>query len=141
MEKVARKDIESASDVESFVREFYTKVYRDEVLRPVFEDVARVDLAEHLPKMNRFWATVLLDEGSYHGQPLKAHLNLNRMVPLHDCHFLRWQSLFCQTIDGLFAGPRAEKAKDAARRINKSIAWNLEKASATGWRNATDLLP
>lgn len=129
--EVERKDIETAEDVARLVKEFYGRVYRDEVLRHVFDDVAQVNLEKHLPKMNRFWGTILLDEGSYRGQPLKTHLELNRKIPLRDCHFLRWIALFCQTVDALFAGPRAEHAKQVGQRVNRSIEWSTERERAT----------
>ena len=128
MEQITRTDIENADDVATLVREFYTKVYADEVLRPMFADIAKVDLEEHLPKMNRFWETILLGEQSYRGNPLKVHHALNALKPLNECHFIRWLSLFCLTVDRLFAGPCAEKAKESARRVNKSIEWSLDRA-------------
>ncbi len=127
MDKVELTDIETADDVALLVKEFYARVYRDDVLRYAFDDVAKVDLETHLPKMNRFWGTVLLDEGSYDGQPMKTHLELNRKLPLRDCHFLRWMALFAQTVDSLFAGPRAERAKEVGRRVNQSIEWNTQR--------------
>jgi hemoglobin len=128
MGQLVQKDIENADDIAALVREFYTKVYADEVLRPMFADIAKVDLDEHLPKMNRFWGTILLGEQSYRGNPLKVHHALNALKPLNECHFIRWLSLFCLTVDRLFTGPRAEKAKESARRVNKSIEWSLERA-------------
>lgn len=130
MEELERHDIETAEDVAQLVREFYTRVYRDDVLRHVFHGVAGVDLEEHLPKMNRFWGAILLDEGSYEGHPLRVHLDLNQKIPLRDCHFLRWIGLFIQTVDSLFVGPRAEQAKAVGRRVNQSFEWNIERDRA-----------
>ena len=129
--EIERGDIETAEDVARLVKEFYSRVYRDDVLRHVFDDVAKVDMEKHLPKMNRFWGTVLLDEGSYHGQPMKTHLELNNKIPLRDCHFLRWIALFSQTVDALFAGARAERAKEVGRRVNGSIEWSTQRQRAT----------
>jgi len=123
-----KPDIANADDVAKMVREFYTRVYQDPVLRPVFADVAKVDLEKHLPKMNQFWGTILLGEQSYRGNPLQVHQALNKLKPLNECHFIRWLSLFCLTVDELFAGPVAEEAKKAARRVNTTIAASLERA-------------
>lgn len=140
MDKVTKADIETADDVELLVKEFYSKVYQDEVLRPIFADVAKVDLVDHLPKMNRFWGTILLGEGSYRGQPMKTHHELDAKATLHECHFLRWQALFCQTVDSLFSGPCADRAKDTALRINKSIEWSLSRNRRSLFGNLEILL-
>ncbi len=130
MEVASKNDIVNAEDIASLVREFYTKIYADEVLRPIFADVAKVNLEDHLPKMNSFWETVLLGKKSYRGNPMAVHYALNGKKPLNECHFIRWLSLFCLTVDGKFAGPTAEKAKESARRISKNIEWTIERARA-----------
>ena len=93
----------------------------------MFADIAKVDLEEHLPKLNRFWGTILLGGQSYQANPLKVHHALNALKPLNECHFIRWLSLFCLTVDRLFSSPYAEKAKESARRVNKSIEWSLDR--------------
>lgn len=128
MEVTSKQDIVNAEDVASLVRDFYTKIYADEVLRPIFAEVAQVNLEDHLPKMNSFWETVLLGERSYRGNPMAVHFDLNGKKPLNECHFIRWLSLFCLTVDAKFAGPTAEKAKESARRISKNIEWTIQRA-------------
>lgn len=127
MEVTEKHDISTHQDVEKLVAEFYARVYKDDVLRPMFDEVAQIDLAEHLPKMNRFWNTVLFGEHSYKGNPMQVHLDLDRLKPLNDCHFVRWLSLFRLTVDDLFIGPVAEKAKNSAERVNKNIEWSLQR--------------
>ena len=127
----SRPDISGPDDIASLVEAFYKRVYDDEVLRPVFTDVARVNLEDHLPKMNRFWNTVLFGVHSYRGNPMETHYQLNRMQPLHECHFLRWLSLWQMTVDTLFEGPVAERAKASAERINNNIASNLRHQAPT----------
>lgn len=130
MEITQKNDITGHRDVERLVRDFYTRVYKDEVLRPMFEEVAKIDLLEHLPKMNRFWNTVLFGEHSYKGNPMQIHLDLDQLKPLNDCHFVRWLSLFRLTVDELFSGPMAERAKIAAERVNKNIEWSVKRRRA-----------
>lgn len=121
------KDIESPQDVAQMVEAFYQRVYQDEVLRPMFAEVASVDLRQHLPKMNSFWNTVLFGERSYRGNPMEVHRLLDAKKPLNECHFIRWLSLFRLTVDELFQGPNAERAKAAAQRINTNIEFNLQR--------------
>ena len=53
------KDLSSRADVERLVDAFYVRVRDDRQLGPIFNDVARVDWAVHLPKMYAFWDAVL----------------------------------------------------------------------------------
>lgn len=124
---ITRCDIGSHDDVARMVETFYQRVYSDELLRPIFADVAELNLADHLPKMNLFWRNVLFGEGGYRGDPMMAHRLLDEKVRLGEVHYERWLSLFRATVDDLFAGPRAERAKDAAERVSAAIAFNLER--------------
>lgn len=107
-------DILIADDVIRLVRAFYLKVYADEVLGPVF---AHVPMEEHLPTMYRFWGSVLLGTGTYHGDPIAVHKRIHELTRLNECHFIRWIGLFQSTVDELFQGERAAFAKRAANNI------------------------
>lgn len=122
---MADRDIATPEDVAEMVRAFYRRVYADDLLRPLFQDVAGVDLEEHLPKMNRFWETVLFGTPGYRGDPLLAHRQLDRLSRLNECHFLRWIGLFNLTVDELFRGPGADRAKRAAMRISERFQVEL----------------
>ena len=93
--------------------------------RPVFVDVARVDLSVHLPVMGDFWETVLLRAGRYRGNALRPHVVLDAEVRLTAAHFARWLALWGATIDERHAGDTAELAKVQARRIAGSISRRL----------------
>jgi Truncated hemoglobins len=56
------------------VTDFYGRASADELLGPVFVDVARMDLTAHLPVMCDFWETVLFRAGRYRGNALHPHL-------------------------------------------------------------------
>jgi len=110
-----RHDIKGESDVQQFVDHFYGLVLQDDLLRPIFVDLAGVDWDEHLPKMYSFWSSILLGTASYHGAPFPAHAAL--MPNLTVEHFDRWLNLFEQTIEELFEGPIADTARQRARNI------------------------
>jgi hemoglobin len=113
----ARGDIAARPDIERMVDSFYAKVRADDLLGPIFDDVAKTDWAHHLPKMYDFWETVLFGVSRFHGDPLSVHLALNDKVPIGAREFGRWVALFHETVDSLFAGPIAEGAKMRAARI------------------------
>jgi hemoglobin len=108
-------DIATQEDVVIFVDRFYDLVVRDELLAPIFVDIAAVDFDEHLPKMYSFWSSILLGAGTYHGAPFPVHAALRQHIT--PGHFERWLQLFEQTIDTHFRGDMAEAAKQRARNI------------------------
>ena len=66
-------DIETAQDVKRLVDAFYAKVNYDELLAPIFNDIAQVDWPKHLPTMYRFWQSLLFGSGNYQGAPFPKH--------------------------------------------------------------------
>jgi hemoglobin len=110
-------DIGSRAEIERLVDGFYASVRADAVLAPIFDDVARTNWAEHLPKMYDFWEAVLFGTATFHGNPLAVHLGLAARVPLTSREFQRWLGLFRGQVDAMFAGPVAEEAKRRATRI------------------------
>lgn len=111
------KQLETSEDVKDLVDTFYARVRKDADLRPIFEDVAKVDWEGHLPIMYAFWEMILLGGNAYKGNPMTPHLQLNRLFPLTDAHFAKWLHLFYETVDELFKGDKAEEAKSRATNI------------------------
>jgi hemoglobin len=96
------------------VHVFYERVRQDELLGFIFEDIARIDWAKHLPKMYAFWETVIFGTGDFAGNPLGAHLRLVPRTAMGLPQFERWIALFKGTVDDLFAGEKAEHIKRCA---------------------------
>ena len=111
------RDLACRDDIVRLVDGFYGRVRADDILRPIFDDVAHTDWERHLPKMYDFWETVLFGAAAFTGNPLAVHRALAARVPLGEREFGRWLSLFHQTVDMLFHGPRAEDTKMRATRI------------------------
>ncbi|MFO7259234.1 MAG: group III truncated hemoglobin [Bacteroidota bacterium] len=105
-----KSDLESRADIERLVDSFYDKVRKDELIGPVF---AHVDWPAHLPTMYNFWASMMLGEMSYRGNPFQKHVKL----PIGSEHFARWLDLFEETVDAHFSGPRATEIKQRAQSI------------------------
>lgn len=112
-----KHDIQSEADIAQLVGQFYGLVRQDTLLGPIFDDVAQVDWAHHIPRLVGFWSTVLLGSAQYTGNPVLPHLALARKIPVQASHFERWLLLFRQTVDELFVGERAEQAKIRAQSI------------------------
>ena len=67
------RDLDSPDEIAEMVRRFYQDVAQDDLLGPLFNDVARVDWNEHLPKLTRFWCRALLGIEGYAGNPFRSH--------------------------------------------------------------------
>lgn len=108
-----KREIKKIEDIRLLVDEFYTNVRKDVLLGPIFEDIIADRWGEHLEKMYRFWQTVLLDEHTYYGAPFPPHAQM----PVDEQHFNRWVGIFHSTVDSLFEGENAEKAKLQGERM------------------------
>lgn len=130
------QDIETRADCETLVRAFYGRALEDPVIGFLFTDVAGIDLEAHVPRITDFWETVLLGGTAYRGGVFGPHLRLHEKAGLRPGHFARWLALWRDSVDGHFAGPRAETAKAHAVRTANAFGSRLagydEPAAATG---------
>lgn len=107
-------DITGPTDVQRLIAAFYAKARYDPALAHFF---THVDWAHHTPRIEGFWNMLLFGEKSYTGDPMAPHVALHQRLPMEAAHFQRWVELFTSTVDELFAGPKAEEAKQRARSI------------------------
>lgn len=114
-------DLDSPDDVRVMVDAFYGKVARNELLGPIFTEVAQVDWAAHLPTMYRFWESMIFGAGTYKGAPFPKHA----VLPVRKEHFTRWLHRFTATVDEHFAGPHAQEAKARAASIADTFAHRM----------------
>lgn len=119
----AQPDLDSRPRIELFVDLFYQRLLADEQLSPLFLDVARVDLEQHLPHIKDYWCKLLLGESGYRRHTMQIHRQLHGRRSLTTADFQRWLGHFHATLDENFQGPYTEKA----RRIAIAIAANMEK--------------
>lgn len=99
------------------VRRFYFDVAQDDLLGPMFNDVARVDWGVHVPKLVDYWCRTLLAEPGYSGNPYTAHREVHAKRAFTAAQFERWLDLFHETVDLGWSGPYAERAKAFARKV------------------------
>lgn len=119
-------DIQNRSDIELLVNTFYQKVRANKVLGYIFDDIAQIDWDNHLPQMYSFWASLLLGEHSFRGNPMVKHIKLSKMTPMTNVEFSEWLLLFNQTVDELFIGEKAEEAKIRAANIARLMLHKIE---------------
>jgi len=112
-----KKDIQNIEDIKLLVDNFYRKVGDNDLLGPIFNDIAKVNWEKHLPIMYAFWASNLLGKIGYKGNPMDAHFKLNKKVPLTDEAFNTWKGLFIETVEDFFEGKVANEAKKRAVSI------------------------
>lgn len=114
------KDIETRADIDDLMNRFYARAISDEIIGYVFTDVAKLDLAHHLPIIGDFWETMLFGTGDYqkHGRnPMRVHGELSQKSRLSFEHFNRWLEIFDETIDETFAGETTQLLKKRANAI------------------------
>lgn len=111
-------DIITRTEVELLVNRFYDQVKTDQLLSPIF---AHVDWPQHLPVMYNFWASILLGDQSYQGNPMSKHFPLQ----IGKEHFMRWLQLFLKTVDENFEGPNANEAKNRANTIAQMFQFKM----------------
>lgn len=121
-----KNDIQNRADIELLVNTFYEKVRANRVLGPIFDNVAQVDWDSHLPKMYAFWASLLLNEHSFKGNPMLKHIELSKRTPMTNVEFSEWLLLFTETVNELFEGEKAEDAKIRAANIARLMLHKIE---------------
>lgn len=121
-----RGDLGTRTDIHDLVVAFYREIVFDDVLAPVFTEVAEVDWSTHIPLLIDYWCRVLLGEPGYDGTILSAHRHVHDLEPFRPEHFDRWYLLWVDAIDTGWAGPTAETAKTHAARIAAVLARQLD---------------
>lgn len=104
------KDITSRADIELLIHSFYGKLLQIPDMKVVFQGI---DFPKHIPHIVHFWSFVLLDEEGYTTNVFEKHTRLP--IQLHQ--FDTWLSVFTASVDELFAGEKAEMAKQRATSL------------------------
>jgi hemoglobin len=110
-------DLDTPEEIAEMVRRFYRDVTQDDLLGPMFNEVARVNWSEHLPKLTAFWCRALLGLPGYQGNPFRAHMLVHAQRAFTPEHFDRWLSLFHETLELGWVGPNARRAGELADNV------------------------
>ncbi len=105
-----KNDITNRADIEKLINAFYGRLLQDLLMSPHFE---KTNFEHHTPRIIGFWAFVLFDEPMQIGNVFDAHRHLD----IDERHFVRWIETFNKTVDDLFEGKIANKAKQNAEVI------------------------
>ena len=113
-----KKLLNNRAEINLLVKAFYAKVRKDELLGPVFNSQVK-DWPEHLERLTDFWETNLFFVRAYKGNPLQAHIAVDKHFnhSIHQAHFGHWLQLWFETLDELFQGRNTELAKERARKM------------------------
>jgi hemoglobin len=104
------KDIADKKDIEQLIRTFYSRLLSIEEMKPPFEGL---DFEKHIPHIVSFWSFVLLDEEGYKTNVFEKHISL----PIKPHMFEIWLKTWIGTVDALYAGEKAELAKQRATSL------------------------
>lgn len=96
---IAQADIRGRDDIAGLLTDFYGRTFDDDLLGPIFLNITRMDLDEHLLIICDFWQTVLFSTGRYRRNSLQPHLCLHARAHLVPAHFERWLTLWRATVD------------------------------------------
>lgn len=121
-----KKDIENQADVQLLVRTFYDTVLQDELLAPHFEGV---NFEQHFPRMFEFWEFILLGKTGFTGNVFDKHKHL----VVGNEEFDRWLAIFSATVDKLFEGEIADRAKSQAALLSYTFSQKMRYMGAGKW--------
>ncbi|WOC40360.1 group III truncated hemoglobin [Polaribacter sp. HL-MS24] len=113
--------IEDRTEISVLVKTFYNKIKEDAFIGPIFlKAIPEHEWEVHLEKLTDFWETNLFFKKKYKGNPMQVHVELDvkNNYTITQKHFEKWLELWMSTLDELFVGEKALKAKESARNIS-----------------------
>jgi len=124
------KQIETREDIFKLVSNFYQLIRKDDLLGPIFNmHLSNDQWPKHIEKLTDFWVTTLLGQACFKGNPSKAHITVDAGMKhtMEQVHFGTWLQLWFTTIDSLYEGDLAQRAKDSARKMSTGLYLNVFK--------------
>lgn len=117
-----KSDLKNREDVYLLVSSFYKKIRVNPEIGHYFNSVI-VDWDEHLDKLTDFWESNLFFKAVYRGNPPKAHIKVDQQnnEEISSYHFGIWLNLWYETINELFEGELANRAKNNARKMSSNL--------------------
>lgn len=116
------------AQIASVVAAFYAKARQHDVLGPVFAKHVH-DWSTHEDKITCFWASAILHEKSFDGNPMIAHIQAGN-VQTH--HFAQWLSVFDDVLTASLPNVQSAQWSALAHRIGRGLSLGLEDANRPG---------
>ena len=113
------------ADIARLVDAFYRRIRAHAALAPIFNRAIGETAAgweAHAAKLCRFWSSLMLRSGAYHGDPYSAHLRLPGLTP---AMFGDWLALFEATCNDLFPPEVAAAFVERAQRVARSLRMGI----------------
>lgn len=114
----------SRQDIADVVAAFYMRVRADTTLGPIFASHVK-NWPEHEEKIMRFWASAILFEGSYDGNPMRTHMQAGNV---HSAHFSSWLALFDDVLRAKIPPPQCDQWSLLVHRIGRGLSFGLVEA-------------
>lgn len=124
------KEITNREDISILITTFYKRIRKNELLGPIFnKHIPEDQWPDHLFKLTDFWETNLFGIAKFKGNPSQKHINVdkNSGYTISQVHFGEWLNLWYKTVDDLYEGELAFKAKNSARKMATGqflVMWN-----------------
>lgn len=111
-------DIKNRADISLLVHTFYAKVRKSKEIGHFFNETI-TDWDIHLEKLTDFWESNLFFKAKFKGNPAMTHVKLDHKYghAIQSEHFGYWLNLWFETIDSLYEGELASRAKNNARKM------------------------
>ena len=114
------KEITSREDISYLVKVFYAKIRKHDLLGPIFNShIAEEEWPAHLEKLTDFWETILFGVQKFKGSPSLKHIQVDKNLNygITQEHFNEWVGLWHKSIEELFEGEVAQRAKESANQM------------------------
>ncbi len=111
--------------IEKLVKHFYLRVQKDELLGPIFNDMAQVDWDHHIKLLSQFWNSIMLKTHEYHGNAYEKHVIIGQQTHIEEAHFIRWLDLFQQEAVKHLPSEAANDMIQKASLIGKSLQFGM----------------
>lgn len=109
--------------ISDLVETFYARIRSHTLLGPIFEQHVD-DWSVHLQKMKNFWASIAVESGRFHGNPMAKHIAIGS---LERRHFDAWLVLFSETLDDVVKREQAHAFfKERAAKIAESLHMGVD---------------
>ncbi len=129
MKDMPQPSLITSEQINHVVKVFYAKIRTHPTLGPIFNGVVGT-IDEHAPlwelhenKIESFWRTVLLREGSYFGNPVMVH---TEVPDIKAEHFTQWLELFDTVLHKELPEDAAAEFSGKAHQIGDSLRRSVQ---------------